>query len=233
MRPALVIIPTYNERENLPGIVPAVLAVDARVDILVVDDHSPDGTGQVADELAAADPRVHVLHRTGKQGLGKAYLAAFQWGLARPYKLLVEMDADFSHHPSYLPPLLDAAREADLVIGSRYVPGGGTRNWGVARRVISRGGSAYARAVLGIDVRDLTSGFKCFQRRVLETLDLAAVTTSGYGFQIELTYRALRAGFKVREIPIIFEDRRIGASKMTRAIFLEALTAMWKIRYSK
>jgi dolichol-phosphate mannosyltransferase len=231
MNPALVCIPTYNERENLEPIVRAVLAADPRVDILVVDDNSPDGTGQLADAIAAAEPRVRVLHREKKQGLGRAYLHAFRWALAEPYAYIVEMDADFSHDPRYLPTLLDTAMAgADLVLGSRYVKGGGTVNWGLGRKVISRGGSLYARSILGVRVRDLTGGFKCFNRRVLETLDLDAVQSSGYGFQIELTYRTLRQGFRVQEVPIIFEDRRVGHSKMSRRIFLEALTMVWKLR---
>ena len=231
MNPALVCIPTYNERDNLEPIVRAVLAADPRVDILVVDDNSPDGTGELADRLAAAEPRVRVLHREKKQGLGRAYLHAFRWALAEPYTFVIEMDADFSHDPSYLPTLLDSAQAgADLVLGSRYVSGGGTVNWGVGRKLISRGGSLYARSILGVGVRDLTGGFKCFHRRVLESLDLDAVQSSGYAFQIELTYRTLRKGFRVREIPIVFEDRRVGQSKMSRRIFLEALTMVWKLR---
>jgi dolichol-phosphate mannosyltransferase len=231
MNPALVCIPTYNERENLEPIVRAVLAADPRVDILVVDDNSPDGTGQLADQLAAAEPRIRVLHREKKQGLGRAYLHAFRWALAEPYTYIIEMDADFSHDPRYLPTLLDTAQAgADLVLGSRYVKGGGTVNWGVGRKVISRGGSLYARSILGVRVRDLTGGFKCFHRRVLEALDLDAVQSSGYGFQIELTYRTLRKGFRVQEVPIVFEDRRVGHSKMSRRIFLEALTMVWKLR---
>jgi len=231
MNPALVCIPTYNERENLEPIVRAVLAVDPRVDVLVVDDNSPDGTGQLADQLAAAEPRVRVLHREKKQGLGRAYLHAFRWALAEPYQYVIEMDADFSHDPKRLPRLLDAAEAgADLVLGSRYVAGGGTLNWGVGRKLISRGGSLYARSILGVGVRDLTGGFKCFRRRVLESLDLDAVQSSGYAFQIELTYRALRKGFRVVEVPIVFEDRRVGHSKMSRRIFVEALTMVWKLR---
>jgi dolichol-phosphate mannosyltransferase len=231
MNPALVCIPTYNECDNLEPIVRAVLAADPRVDILVVDDNSPDGTGALADRLAAAEPRVRVLHREKKQGLGRAYLHAFRWALAEPYTYVIEMDADFSHDPSYLPTLLDTAQAgADLVLGSRYVTGGGTVNWGVGRKLISRGGSLYARSILGVGVRDLTGGFKCFHRRVLESLDLDAVQSSGYAFQIELTYRALRKGFRVREVPIVFEDRRVGHSKMSRRIFLEALTMVWKLR---
>jgi dolichol-phosphate mannosyltransferase len=231
VNPAIVCIPTYNERDNLEPITRAVLEAEPRADILVVDDNSPDGTGQLADELARAQPRVRVLHREQKQGLGKAYLHAFQWALERGYAFVVEMDADFSHDPKYLPHLLDEAQAgADLVLGSRYVSGGGTVNWGVGRKILSRGGSLYARTILGIRIRDLTGGFKCFNRRVLEAIDLPTVQSSGYAFQIELTYRTLKKGFTVREVPIVFEDRRVGQSKMSRKIFLEGLTMVWKLR---
>jgi dolichol-phosphate mannosyltransferase len=230
-RRALVCVPTYNERENVGPVVEAILAA-APVDVLVIDDNSPDGTGRLADELAARDPRVHVLHRAGKEGLGRAYLAGFAWALARDYGLVLEMDADFSHDPRFLPGMLEAAREADLVLGSRYVPGGGTVNWGLLRKVISRGGSLYARTLLGLPIRDLTGGFKCFRREVLEAIDLPSVECTGYAFQIELTYRAFRKGFRVREVPIVFEDRRVGHSKMSRRIVLEALRKVWSIRAS-
>jgi dolichol-phosphate mannosyltransferase len=233
MNPALVCIPTYNERENVEAICRAALGADARLDVLVVDDNSPDGTGQIADTLAAAEPRIQVLHREKKEGLGRAYLAAFRWALERGYRYVFEMDADFSHDPRYLPKMLDEAeRGADLVIGSRYVEGGGTVNWGLGRQVISRGGSLYARTILGVRVRDLTAGFKCFRRAVLEALDLGSVTSSGYGFQIELTYKTLKKGFRVSEVPIVFEDRRVGRSKMSRKIFLEALWKVWKLRFT-
>lgn len=231
MNPALVIIPTYNERDNVGPITSAVLAAEPRVDILVVDDNSPDGTGQLADELAAKEPRIKVLHREKKQGLGRAYLHAFRWALEHGYQYVIEMDADFSHDPKYLPGLIDAAMGgADLVLGSRYVDGGGTVNWGVGRKILSRGGSLYARSILGVKIRDLTGGFKCFNRRVLESIDLDQVVSSGYGFQIELTYRALKKGFTVKEIPIVFEDRRVGQSKMSRKIFVEAMTMVWKLK---
>ncbi len=233
MTTALVCIPTYNERDNLEGIVDAVLAADARTEVLVVDDNSPDGTGVLADALAAREPRVHVLHREKKEGLGRAYLAAFAWALSRPYQYVLEMDADWSHPPRYLSGLLDRAEAgADLVLGSRYVEGGGTVNWGAMRRLISRGGSLYARLVLGLPVRDLTGGFKCFRRRVLESIDFAAVHSTGYAFQIELTYRAYQGGFRVEEMPIVFEDRRVGHSKMSRRIVLEALGMVWKLRFT-
>ena len=231
MNPAIVCIPTYNERDNLPNIVRAALDADARVDILVVDDSSPDGTGELADTLAKSEPRVHVLHRAKKEGLGRAYLNAFEWALAHDYQYILEMDADFSHHPRYLPTLLDEAeRGTDLVLGSRYVEGGGTVNWGLTRQAISQGGSLYARTVLGVGIRDLTGGFKCFRRSVLERLDFQSIHSTGYGFQIELTYKTLKAGFSVREIPIVFEDRRVGHSKMSRKIFLEAFTMVLKLR---
>jgi dolichol-phosphate mannosyltransferase len=231
MNRALVCIPTYNEADNLEPITQAVLKAEPRVDILVVDDNSPDGTGKIADALAAKEPRIRVLHREKKEGLGRAYLAAFRWALAEGYTYIIEMDADFSHDPRYLPSLLDAAEAgADLALGSRYVTGGGTVNWGIGRQVISRGGSLYARTILGVGVHDLTGGFKCFHRRVLESIELDAVKSTGYAFQIELTYRTLKKGFTVREIPIVFEDRRVGQSKMSRKIFLEALTMVWKLR---
>ncbi len=231
-RNALVCLPTYNEKDNVGPMTEAILAATPEVDVLVIDDNSPDGTGPLADAIAAREPRVKVLHRPGKQGLGKAYLAAFRWALERGYELVLEMDADFSHDPRYLPALLARAAEADLVLGSRYVPGGGTVNWGLGRRILSRGGRLYARTVLGIGVRDLTGGFKCFRRAVLEGIDLETVECSGYAFQIELTYRALRRGFRVAEIPIVFEDRRVGRSKMSRRIVLEALRKVWAIRFS-
>jgi dolichol-phosphate mannosyltransferase len=231
-RRALVCLPTYDERENLAPMVEAILRVAPGVEILVIDDSSPDGTGALADRIAAGEPRVHVLHRAGKEGLGKAYLAGFAWALGRGYGLVLEMDCDFSHDPRYLPELLAAAAGADLVLGSRYVPGGGTRNWGLLRRLLSRGGSLYARTILGLRVRDLTGGFKCFRREVLEGIDLASVSCTGYAFQIELTWRAVRRGFRVREVPIVFEDRRVGKSKMSRRIVLEALRKVWSIRFS-
>lgn len=231
MNPALVIIPTYNERDNLPPIARAVLLADSRVDILVVDDNSPDGTGAVADALAKEEPRIRVLHREKKEGLGRAYLQAFRWALAQGYAYVIEMDADFSHDPKYLPRLIDEAEGGvDLVLGSRWVKGGGTLHWSLGRKLISQGGSLYARAILGVGVKDLTGGFKCFRRAVLEGIDLDAVQSAGYGFQIELTYRALKAGFTVKEVPIIFEDRRVGQSKMNGDIFQEALLMVWKIR---
>jgi dolichol-phosphate mannosyltransferase len=229
---AVICIPTYNERDNIEPITQAALAATPDdVNVLIVDDNSPDGTGQIADTLAAKNPRVQVFHREKKEGLGRAYLAAFRRALDQGYTFILEMDADFSHDPKYLPAMLETAeRGADLVLGSRYVSGGGTVNWGVARKIISRGGSLYARSILGVDVRDLTGGFKCFHRKVLESMNFDEIRSTGYAFQIELTYRALRAGFRIQEIPIVFEDRRVGHSKMSRKIFLEALTMVWKLR---
>ncbi|MHB1243680.1 MAG: polyprenol monophosphomannose synthase [Gaiellaceae bacterium] len=224
---ALVCLPTYNERENLEPMLRAlgaVLGPDDRV--LVIDDNSPDGTGELADRLAAELPFVDVLHRARKEGLGPAYLAGFREALERGAELVVEIDCDFSHDPNDVPRLLEAVRDADLALGSRYVPGGGVENWGLVRRAISAGGSLYARVLLGVGVRDLTGGFKCFRRAVLESLPLDEVHARGYAFQIELTYRALRRGFRVREIPIRFTDRVTGGSKMSRAIVLEAI---WKV----
>jgi dolichol-phosphate mannosyltransferase len=231
---ALIVMPTFNERENVAAIAPQVLAAARDVHILFVDDNSPDGTGQILDDMAAAEPRIHVLHRAGKLGLGTAYLEGFAWGLARDYELLLEMDADFSHDPSYLPEMLRRARAgADMVIGSRYVAGGGTRNWGIGRQIISRGGGFYARTVLGVPIRDLTAGFICYRRHVLETIDLATVRSSGYGFQIEMKYRVFRAGLRIEEMPIVFEDRRVGQSKMSKKIFAEALTMVWRLRLGR
>ncbi len=230
---ACVVLPTYNERENLLEIVPAILAAASEIDVLIVDDGSPDGTGDLADMLAKESPRVRVLHREKKEGLGRAYLAGFAEALQRGYGRILEMDADFSHAPAKLPELLATSRTAEVVLGSRYVKGGGTVNWGLGRRVLSKGGSLYARTILGLKVRDLTGGFKCFRREVLEKLDLKTVRSSGYAFQIELTYRAVRRGFKVIEIPITFIDRRVGKSKMSRLIVAEALWMVWKLRLDR
>lgn len=226
----LVVVPTYNELENLPRILDATRASLPSGHILVVDDGSPDGTGALADERAAADDHIHVMHRTAKAGLGRAYIAGFEWALDRDYTHVFEMDADFSHDPAMLPVMLDAAQEADLVIGSRWVAGGGTVGWPLKRRLLSRGGSFYARSILGVDIRDLTGGFKCFNRRVLQAIDLGGIHAVGYGFQIELTWRALQQGFTVREVPITFTDRVYGESKMSGAIFREALSVVWKLR---
>jgi dolichol-phosphate mannosyltransferase len=227
---AWLILPTYNEAENIEALVRAALpqlgAAGVSPTVLIVDDNSPDGTGRIADRLAEEHPEVQVLHRPHKQGLGRAYLAGFAMALENGAELMLEMDSDFSHDPADLPRLIAAAGAADLVLGSRYVPGGGVANWGFVRRALSRGGSAYARIILGVPVRDLTGGFKCFHRRVLEALDLEQVHADGYGFQIELTYRAIQAGFTVTEVPITFRERSTGQSKMTARIALEAV---WKV----
>ncbi|HNF99021.1 MAG TPA: polyprenol monophosphomannose synthase [Pseudomonadota bacterium] len=233
MNEALIIIPTYNERDNLPTLCDQVMAALPTADLLIVDDNSPDGTGQLADEMAKANPRIHVLHRSGKLGLGTAYIAGFRYALSKHYQYIFEMDADFSHDPVYLPALLAAAKDgAGVVIGSRRVPGGGTENWGLSRQLISAGGSLYARTILGLGVRDLTSGFKCFRREVLEAIDLDAVRSNGYSFQIEMTYRAVRKGYSVAEVPIIFIDRRAGQSKMSSKIFAEAMGMVWRLRFA-
>ncbi|NMC68661.1 MAG: polyprenol monophosphomannose synthase [Myxococcales bacterium] len=228
---ALICIPTYNERDNVGPIVEAVRRAVPGAHVLVVDDNSPDGTGKLAGELAARDPQVFVLHRPGKEGLGRAYLDAFRWGLARGYAKLVEFDADFSHDPKYLPAMLETLDRADVVVGSRWVPGGGTENWSAARKLISSGGSFYARTVLGIPVRDLTAGFVGWNRRVLESLDLDLVESAGFAFQIEMKYRAFLRGFRIEEIPIVFPDRRVGTSKMSRRILFEGLAKVWGLRF--
>lgn len=223
-----VILPTFNEAGNVEDMTAAIRAAAPGVHVLIVDDNSPDGTGAIADRIAGASEAVSVLHREFKEGLGPAYIAGFRVALAAGAELIVEMDADFSHDPAQLPSLLAAAGEgkADLVIGSRYVPGGGVTEWGAVRQVISRGGSLYARTMLGLDVQDLTGGFKVFRRRVLEALDLDSVEAHGYAFQVELTYRALQLGFRVTEVPITFRERHVGASKMTGAIVAEAV---WRV----
>jgi dolichol-phosphate mannosyltransferase len=228
---ALIVVPTYNERENVADIAARLLATVRDTDVLFVDDNSPDGTGVLLDEMSADEPRIHVMHRAGKLGLGTAYIAGFRWGLARDYTYLFEFDADGSHDPKYLPHMLALAEGgADVVVGSRNVPGGGTVNWGIGRKLLSRGGSFYARTILGIDVRDVTAGFICWRRRVLESLDLDRIDSNGYSFQIEMKYRALQKGFKVVETPIVFVDRRVGQSKMSRAIVAEALLKVWALR---
>jgi dolichol-phosphate mannosyltransferase len=230
---ALIVTPTYNERYNLPLFVKATLEVVPGANILIVDDASPDGTGEIADELAAGDSRIQVLHRTGKLGLGTAYIEAFERGLMQEYEYFFEMDADLSHDPSYLPRFLLAFEEgADVVAGSRNVPGGGVQGWGLGRHVISKGGSLYSRAVLGVGVKDLTTGYKAFTRRALERIDLRSVHSNGYSFQIEMTYRAIRAGLRVVEVPIMFVDRQAGESKMSSRIFAEAIGMVWKLRFA-
>jgi dolichol-phosphate mannosyltransferase len=231
---ALVCLPTYNERDNLE---PMVRALGEQIDtgrdrVLVIDDNSPDGTGEIADRLGAELPWVEVLHREGKAGLGTAYIAGFRHALAEGAELVLEIDCDFSHDPQEVPRLIAACEAgADLALGSRWVEGGGTVNWGRGRTFVSRGGSLYARTILGVGVRDLTGGFKCFRRTVLETIELDAIAAKGYGFQIETTYRALRAGFRVVEIPITFVDRRVGESKMDSSIVVEAMLQVPVLRY--
>ena len=223
----LICLPTYNERENLESMLLALGGLGLEgLEVLVIDDSSPDGTGEIADRIAAELDWVHVLHRERKEGLGPAYLAGFRRALELGADLVFEMDCDFSHDPAAVPRLAEAAERADLVLGSRYVEGGGTRNWGLVRRFISRGGSLYAQVLLQLGIRDLTGGFKCYRRRVLETIDLEAIHSRGYAFQIETTYRAIRAGFSVVEVPITFADREVGGSKMSNAIVLEAI---WKV----
>jgi dolichol-phosphate mannosyltransferase len=225
--PAWLILPTYNEADNLEPLVEAARAkLPPTARVLIVDDSSPDGTGEIADRLASRLENVAVLHRPRKEGLGPAYIAGFREALAGGASLVLEMDADFSHDPAYLPRLLEEAKRADVVLGSRYVPGGGVSDWGPLRRVLSRGGSAYARLVLGLGIRDLTGGFKCFRREVLEAIDLDAIETRGYAFQVEMTYRAVRLGFKVVEVPIVFRERRVGSSKMDLGIAAEAI---WRL----
>jgi dolichol-phosphate mannosyltransferase len=228
---ALLCLPTYDERENLPAMIEALEAVRLSagldLDVLVIDDGSPDGTGAIADALASDRVWLHVLHRPAKEGLGRAYLSGFRWALARGYRHVLEMDCDFSHPPGQVPTLLARAQDdADLVLGSRYVPGGRVENWNALRRAISAGGCLYARGLLGLPVRDLTGGFKCFRREVLEAIDLDAVTAEGYAFQIEMTYRSRLLGFRVVEVPITFTDRVTGGSKMSRSIVLEAV---WRV----
>lgn len=226
---AVICLPTYNERENLPRVLDALEPFG--VEVLVIDDNSPDGTGDLADRLAADRDWVSVLHRERKEGLGPAYLAGFRRALSGDAEYVLEMDADLSHDPAAVPRLIEACvNGADVALGSRYVVGGGTENWGRGRRLVSAGGSLYARTLLGVDIRDLTGGFKCFRRAVLERIDLEAVTSKGYAFQIELTYRALRAGFRVVEVPIVFVDRTHGKSKMSRTIFLEAVARVPLLR---
>jgi dolichol-phosphate mannosyltransferase len=227
---SLVVIPTYNERENLVPLMKQIFAEGLPLEVLIIDDNSPDGTGAVADELAAADPRVHVLHRAGKMGLGSAYVAGFRYALERDYDAVFEMDADFSHNPDSLPEFLRELENADLVVGSRYLHGVTVVNWPLKRLVLSYGANVYSRIITGIPVKDLTGGYKCFRRQVLESLDLTRVKSDGYGFQIEINYKAWRKGFRIREIPILFVDRRAGESKMNRRIVWEAAWMVWRLR---
>jgi dolichol-phosphate mannosyltransferase len=229
---ALVIVPTYNERFNIARLIPAILAQDPSLEILVVDDGSPDGTGAIVDAIAGTNPRVHVIHRAGKLGLGTAYIAGFRWALERKYDLVFEMDADFSHNPERLPEFLDAIKEADLVLGSRYQDGHvNVVNWPMSRLFLSYGANVYARAVTGLPIFDTTGGFKCFRRNVLESIDLNSVKSNGYAFQIEMSYRAWKRGFRLFEIPIIFVDRTEGVSKMSKKIVREAVWMVWRLRW--
>ncbi len=227
---ALVCIPTYNEIENLPKIIPEILARDECFSILVIDDNSPDGTGKWAAEESARNDRVHVLHREKKAGLGQAYLAGFGWALERDYDLIFEMDADFSHNPDFLPEFLRTAKEADLVIGSRYIKGVNVINWPMGRLLLSYCANVYTRLITGLPLRDATGGFKCYHRQVLEAIDLDAVRSNGYSFQIEMSFRAWRKGYSIKEIPIVFVDRERGTSKMSGTIVREAIWMVWRLR---
>ncbi|MBN9166339.1 MAG: dolichyl-phosphate beta-D-mannosyltransferase [Myxococcales bacterium 68-20] len=227
----LIVTPTYNEKDNLPRFIDAVRSAWSDADLMVVDDNSPDGTGAIADAIAAKDDHVKVMHRPGKLGLGTAYTQAFKQGLAEGYDRFFEMDADLSHDVKYLPDFIAALDEgADVVIGSRNIPGGGVEGWGLGRHFISKGGSLYSRTILGLGVKDLTSGYKAFTKRALEAIDIDSVHSNGYSFQIEMTYRALRKGMRVKEVPIVFVDRTAGRSKMSRRIFVEAIGVVWKLR---
>ena len=227
---ALIVMPTYNERENLPELLRRIFAEKLPIEILIIDDASPDGTGAVADKLAASDPRVHVMHRPGKMGLGSAYVAGFRYALERDYDAVFEMDADFSHNPDSLPEFLRELETADLVVGSRYLHGVTVVNWPLKRLILSYLANVYSRVVTGMPLKDATGGFKCFRRQVLESLDLSRVKSDGYGFQIEINFKAWRKGFRIREIPILFVDRRAGESKMSRRIVWEAAWMVWRLR---
>jgi dolichol-phosphate mannosyltransferase len=224
----LIVIPTYNERENIASLIADVLRFAPQADILVIDDGSPDGTGQLVDEIGATNPRVSALHRPGKLGLGTAYVLGFRYAIEHEYELVFEMDADYSHNPKYLPDFLVLAEDADLVIGSRYIPGGDTPNWSPLRKFISGGGNIFARTVLGIPVKDCTAGYRCYRTTALRKLNLDAIHAQGYAFQVEMAYNFWKSGFRIRETPIVFEDRRVGKSKMSRAIFVEGF--LWVLR---
>ena len=227
---ALIIVPTYNERENLEELVRRIFDQKLQTEILIVDDNSPDGTGTLADEMAAREPRVHVMHRAGKMGLGSAYVAGFKWALARDYDAVFEMDADFSHSPDSLGDFLREIEHADLVLGSRYLHGVTVVNWPLSRLILSYAANLYSRIITGMPVKDLTGGFKCFRRQVLEAIDLDRVRSDGYAFQIEINFKAWRKGFRIQEIPILFVDRRAGVSKMSRRIVREAAWMVWRLR---
>jgi dolichol-phosphate mannosyltransferase len=225
---SLIIIPTYNEYENVRPLIEQIFSFAPETDLLIVDDNSPDGTGELADELAADNPQVIVMHRPGKLGLGTAYIAGFKYAVEHGYDVAFEMDADFSHDPRYLPDFLQAIQQADLVIGSRYISGGGTPNWSLLRRFISGGGNTFARFMLRLPIHDCTAGFRCYRRQVLTSIDLDTIESQGYAFQVELAYRVYKRHFKIVETPIIFQDRRVGKSKMSRKIFIEGFT--WVVR---
>ena len=227
---ALVVIPTYNEKENLVPLLKQVFAQGLPVEVLIIDDNSPDGTGAIADQLSAGDARVHVMHRAGKMGLGSAYVAGFRYALERDYEAVFEMDADFSHNPDSLGEFLRELEDADLVVGSRYLHGVTVVNWPISRLILSYGANVYSRVITGVPIKDLTGGFKCFRRRVLEAIDLSRVKSDGYGFQIEINYKAWRKGFRIKEIPILFVDRSVGESKMSRRIVWEAAWMVWRLR---
>ena len=227
----LIIVPTYNERDNLPILLDAIFHVTEDVNVLVIDDASPDGTGEIADELAQRDSRVIVQHRAGKLGLGTAYVQGFRYAIDQGYDVVVEMDADMSHDPRYLPALLEALEAgADLAVGSRNIPSGGVEGWGIGRQILSKGGSLYSRTILGVGIRDMTTGYKAFKRSTLEAIHIDSLESNGYSFQIETTYRTIKAGLRVVEVPIVFVDRRVGKSKMSRRIFAEAVAMVWKLR---
>lgn len=226
----LVIIPTYNERENIGRIVPLVLEKDPSIHVLIVDDGSPDGTGQIADGMVKESDRIFVIHRQNKSGLGTAYITGFKFALQKSYDLIFEMDCDFSHDPKYIPHFLEAIRDADLVLGSRYIKGVNVINWPMSRLLLSYYANVYSRIVTGLPVKDATGGFKCFRREVLESLDLDKVKSNGYSFQIEMSFRAWKKGFRIKEIPIVFEDRKLGQSKMSKRIVREAVWMVWKLR---
>ncbi len=227
---SIIVIPTYNEAENAPRMLAAIHAVVPETDVLVVDDGSPDGTGRIVAEIAATDPRIRLLSRTGKQGLGTAYVAGFKDCLARGYDVMVQMDCDFSHQPKYLPDFLELIKTFDVVVGARYIHGGGTENWPLMRRFLSKGGNFYARTILGVPLSDLTGGYKCWRRAVLEAIDLDTVQAGGYAFQMEMNFRAYRKGFKIHELPIVFPDRIAGESKLGQGIFWESLKIPWRLR---
>ena len=228
----LIVIPTYNEVANLPVIIERVRKEAPMAHLLIVDDTSPDGTGELADRLATSDTAIHVLHRREKDGLGRAYVAGFEWGLARDYDVLVQMDGDLSHNPSDVPRLVDALKSSDLVLGSRYVTDGGTENWGIGRQLLSRGGSLYARTILGIPIRDVTGGFKAWKASTLRAVNLSTIRSNGYSFQVEMTYRVTCLGLNIKEVPIIFADRVDGVSKMSKKIVVEAMLMVWRLRFT-